>query len=105
MKDDKKSAPRAGAIQAMEEELHRKEEELQAHYIQMGKSLLELADGEQRTIDHLVDDIIATRTRLAEARDERRCPACCLFNTADSRFCKHCGAKLTPPTENTEKKE
>jgi len=41
----------------LEETLAEKEHKLQALYCQMGKSILEIADGERNTVNTLVDDI------------------------------------------------
>lgn len=90
-------------IRELEKDLTVMEARLQTSYSRMGKSLLELADSEQRAINRLVDDIVAKKRQLSEARGEKQCPACMVFNDGDSRYCKHCGAELPDPPE--EKKE
>lgn len=79
----------------LEKSLVKMELELQTCYSEMGKSLLELADGEQKRIDALVDRIIETRKRLTAVQGEIRCPECMTYNTADSKFCRRCGSALT----------
>lgn len=81
-------------IQALERDLIMMEARLHACYCQMGKSLLELAGSEQNAINTLVDEIIAQKKRLIDARSERQCPNCMTFNSQDSAFCKRCGQKL-----------
>lgn len=89
-------------IRQTEEELIKLELELQAHYCQMGKSILELADTEQKAIGRLVDEIIKCRKRLARRRQEIECPQCTAYNTADSIYCKRCGAMLQKTQEVNE---
>lgn len=81
-------------IDEMEKTLGQMEHELQNRYSEMGKSLLELADHEQREISALVDDMIELRRRLFTAKGEIECGFCNAFNPADARFCKNCGSKL-----------
>lgn len=92
-------------VQALEETIHKKECELHEHYCQMGKSLLEMAEGEQRSINRLVDEIIAARSELVLVKGQIECPECTAYNDADSRYCKRCGAKLAGPEEEQETKK
>lgn len=89
-------------IETLEKTLNQLEHELQAHYSDMGKSLLELAGHEQKEVNRLVDDIIAARRQLSAVRHEVECPACTALNTPDARYCKHCGQRLAPATEKGE---
>lgn len=82
-------------IAEMEASLNRMEYQLQAHYCEMGKSILELVDVEQKVINKLVDDIIETRKELAKVKKEIQCEECMVYNTSDSKYCKRCGYKLT----------
>lgn len=82
------------AIHKMEEELTIMEARLQTHYSQMGKSMLELAGSEQRAVNRLVDEIIKKKKTLSEARQEKQCPDCMVYNGSDSRFCRQCGKRL-----------
>lgn len=77
-----------------EARLRRLEQELYDHYYQLGKSLLELAEQEQRQISKIIEKIIEARNRLAVAKEEKSCPYCMTFNDSDSVFCKRCGQKL-----------
>lgn len=88
-------------MRELEEDIRRKECELHKRYSQMGKSLLEMAEGEQRTINRLVDEIIERRAELVQIKGQRECPACTAYNDADSRYCKRCGGKL--PVQTIEK--
>lgn len=81
-------------IQRLEEQITGLENQLQQRYCQMGKELLELADGELKAVNGLVDDIIHARRKLATARREIQCANCMAYNTADSNYCKHCGSML-----------
>lgn len=81
-------------IAQMEEKLRKLEHTLQRRYSEMGKGLLEMADQEQREIDRLVDEMIAIRKELAQAKNELRCESCTAFNPPDSNYCRRCGAKL-----------
>lgn len=82
-----------------EEKLARLEFELQQHYCQIGKCVLELAVAEQRAVGDLIDEIIMTRHRIAVAQGEKRCEECLAYNTPGSIYCKRCGARLNE-TEN-----
>lgn len=81
-------------IQRMEEELSVSEAKLQMRYSQMGKSLLEMAEDEQKAVDQLVDKIIRLKKQISAAKNERRCPECMVLNSSDNNYCRHCGAKL-----------
>lgn len=89
-------------MQELEDSIRQKECELQKHYSQMGKSMLEMAEVEQRIVNRLVDEIIEARAELVEIKEEQECPECMAYNDADSRYCKRCGAKLTTQTIETE---
>ena len=93
----------ATRMQALEDTIHQKECELQKHYSQMGKSLLEIAEGEQRVINRLVDEIIEARSELVQIKEQKNCPACTAYNDADSRYCKRCGARLDAQTIERER--
>lgn len=93
---DKEKTPKKNEVVSLEESLARMETELHAHYCQMGKSLLELAEGEQKNVDALIDDIIKTRKKLVVARHEIECPECMTFNSEDSKYCRRCGTFLEP---------
>lgn len=82
------------STQELEETVREKECELHRRYCQMGKSLLEMAEAEQRAINTLVDEIIEARSRLAQNRGQLECPGCTAYNDADSQYCKRCGIKL-----------
>lgn len=87
-------------IQTLENIIHQKECELQRHYSQLGKSLLATAEGEQRIINRLVDELIEARAELVEFKGQQECPSCTAYNDADSCYCKRCGTSLnTQPTE------
>ncbi|MGD9560622.1 MAG: hypothetical protein AB7V55_08470 [Oscillospiraceae bacterium] len=90
-------------LEALEERIHKKECELQQHYSQMGKELLEMAEGEQRVVNRLVDEIIEARAQLVNVKGQKECPTCTAYNDADSRYCKRCGAALNEPKEEAEK--
>ena len=92
-----------GRMRQLEGEIHQKECELQKRYSQMGKSLLEMAEGEQRAINRLVDEVIEARAELAQIKLQRECPKCTAYNDADSRYCKRCGARLDEMKTETEK--
>lgn len=87
-------AKHGAEIEQLERELATMEAALQAHYSQMGKSMLELVGNEQNTVNRLVDDIVDTKKRLSLAKKEKQCPECMVHNSSDSRFCRHCGVKL-----------
>lgn len=78
----------------LEEALAKKEHELQELYYQMGKRILEIADGEQKTIDTLVDDIIGIRKKIVAIKHDIQCWECMTYNPKDSRYCRHCGISL-----------
>lgn len=86
----------------LEEQIHSKEVELQKHYSQMGKDLLTMAEGEQRIINGLVDEIIAARTELSALKGQRECPHCLGYNDAGSYYCKRCGRQLSAAKEEKE---
>lgn len=78
----------------LEEALIKKEYQLQALYCRMGKSILEIADIEQKSVDALVDDIIEIRKKIVAAKHEVQCPECMVYNPHDSRYCRRCGTSL-----------
>ena len=88
---------RGRSIRELEAELARMEAKLQASYMEMGKSLLEMADKEYKAVNHLVDEIVETKKKLSKARNEIECPECTEHNTSDSKYCKRCGKKLALP--------
>jgi ribosomal protein L40E len=75
----------------LEEALARKEHRLQELYCQMGKSILEIADSEKKTIDALVDDIIETRKKIVAIKHDIQCQECMTYNPDDSKYCRRCG--------------
>lgn len=93
------------AVHEIEEEICLKECELHRHYSQLGKSLLEMAEVEQRIINCLVDEIIAARIKLVQVKGQLECPQCTAYNDSDSRFCKHCGARLGAAIDKEEDNE
>lgn len=82
-------------IQRLEQSLSEMETKLNEHYCDIGKSLLELAEKEDKEINHLVDQIVETRRQITTLRKQVRCPSCLSYNNPDSRYCSHCGAKLS----------
>lgn len=81
-------------INSIEENLNSLESELQNHYSQMGRTVLELADHEQRIIDELIAEIIELKTAIHQKRNEIQCPNCMKFNAAESNYCRFCGEAL-----------
>lgn len=78
----------------LESVLSKKEQELNELYCDMGKSLLEMAENEQRVANRLVDEIIALRKKLVRARKSVQCAECLAYNAADSNYCSRCGSRL-----------
>lgn len=81
-------------VARMETALEEMEQALLARYSDVGKSVLELAEGEQRQVNALVERIVRARRQLARARGEVQCGECMTLNTPDSRYCKRCGHPL-----------
>lgn len=81
-------------IKELEETLNRLEYELQSHYSDMGKCLLDLAEQEQKKVDKLVDEIIILRKRLSIYKQEIECSTCMTVNPPDAVYCKRCGKKF-----------
>lgn len=92
-------------VAQLEESLAQMELELQSHYCQMGKQLLELAGSEQKTVGTLVDAIVKTRKKLVLAKHEIECPNCITFNSVDSKYCKRCGTPLSRANGGSQEKE
>ena len=89
-----KNDPELMEIQRLEPSLSEMEAALNEHYCDVGKSLLELAEKEDKEINQLVDQIIETRRQLTALQKQVRCPSCLSYNDSDSRYCNHCGTKL-----------
>lgn len=89
-----KNDPELMEMQRLEQSLCAMETALNEHYCDIGKSLLELAEKEDKEINQLVDQIIETRRRIAALQKQVRCPGCLSYNDPDSRYCSHCGTKL-----------
>lgn len=68
--------------------------ELERRYCQMGRQLLEIAEGEQRQIGVLVDQLIMARRELSKARGDLQCESCTMMNDAGSKYCKRCGKEI-----------
>ena len=85
---------RDGKTVDLEAVLSKKERELNELYCEMGKSLLELAENEQRVANRLVDEIIALRKKLVRAHNSVQCPECLAFNAAGSNYCSRCGSRF-----------
>lgn len=81
-------------IRQLEQSLSEMEAELQEHYCDIGKRLLELAEKEDKEVNRLVDQIIETRRQLATLQQRVQCPVCFTYNSSDSRYCHHCGKRL-----------
>lgn len=81
-------------VQRLTKSLSEMEAALNEHYCNVGKSLLELAEKEDKEINQLVDQIIETRRRIAVLQKQLQCPSCLSYNSPDSRYCNHCGTKL-----------
>lgn len=96
----KKNSKENGITQ-LEGELNHLEADLQAHYCQIGKEILELAEKEQGQINNLVDQIINIKKKLAVIKNNIQCPWCMAYNSSDSKYCKHCGEEI----DTIEKKE
>lgn len=75
---------------------------LNAHYCQMGKRMLELAEEEQRSVGNLVDEIILTRKQLYLENHECRCEACLNINPEGSNYCNACGARISQVQDDSE---
>lgn len=92
--DMQKDSEQAMEIQRLTKSLGEMEAALNEHYCDVGKSLLELAEKEDKEINQLVDQIIETRRRIAALQKKIQCPDCLSHNSADSRYCSRCGTKL-----------
>lgn len=92
--DSQKGSAQATEVQRLAKSLSEMEAALNEHYCDVGKSLLELAEKEDKEINQLVDQIIETRRRIAALQKKIQCPACLSYNSSDSRYCSHCGTKL-----------
>lgn len=92
-------------IQRLTQSLDELEAALSEHYCDIGKSLLELAEKEDKEINRLVDQIIETRRRLTVLQKKVQCPACLTYNSSDSRYCSHCGKNLYREELNYERSE
>ncbi|NLL66338.1 MAG: zinc ribbon domain-containing protein [Clostridiaceae bacterium] len=78
----------------LEEELALLEADLQAHYCQIGKEILDMVESEKGKINDLVDEIIKLKKKIAVLNNEIECPWCMAYNLSGSQYCKHCGEKL-----------
>lgn len=78
----------------LEKELLLMEAELQLRYSRIGKQILEMMDGERQAINQLADQIIEKKQKLSVIRKEKQCSQCMVYNSADSKYCKHCGLQL-----------
>lgn len=86
--------PELAEVQRLEESLREMEATLDEHYRDIGKSLLELAEKEDKEINQLVDQIIETRRQITKLQKLVQCPSCLSYNDRDNRYCSHCGTKL-----------
>jgi len=91
-------------ISRMEKDLCKMEYALYEQYCEIGKGFLETAEQENKKINRLVDRIIETHQKLAEAKKEKCCPECAEHNDWDSLYCKRCGEKL-PLVDDTKEDE
>lgn len=82
-------------IKRMEQELSKMEYDLYEQYYEVGKSILEKAEQENKRINDLVEQIIETRRKLSEAKQEKYCPKCAASNDHGGLYCKRCGARLS----------
>jgi adenylate kinase len=78
----------------IEQNLNKAQTELNEHYYNFGKQMLEMADREDKEISTLVDEIIKLKNQLNEQRQTRQCPKCLEVNNNENRYCSHCGNKL-----------
>ena len=92
-----KNSKKKGITQ-LEGELFHLEADLQAHYCQIGKEILEIVENEKEKINNLVDEIIRIKKKIAVLKNEIECPWCMAYNPAGSQCCKHCGENLTRTT-------
>lgn len=90
----KKEPEQAMEFQRLSASLCKMEAALNERYCDIGKSLLEFAEKEDKEINQLVDQIIETRRRIAALQKKIQCPDCLSYNHPDSRYCSHCGTKL-----------
>lgn len=81
-------------IQNLVQSLSEMETALNERYCDIGKSLLEIAEKEDKEINQLVDKIVETRKELAVLQKKIQCPGCLTYNGAGSRFCSNCGMRL-----------
>ena len=95
----------AAEIRRLSQSLDEMEAALSEHYCDIGKSLLELAEKEDKEINRLVDQIIETRRRLTVLQKKVQCPDCLTYNSSDSRYCSHCGKNLYREELNYERSE
>lgn len=88
-----KNSKKKGITQ-LEGELFHLEADLQAHYCQIGKEILDMVESEKGKINDLVDEIIKLKKKIAVLNNEIECPWCMAYNLSGSQYCKHCGEKL-----------
>ena len=75
-----------------------KEQELQEKYCDVGESIMEKIEKENKEIDHMVDEVIQLKRKLVKAKGQIRCPNCHQYNEPGSSYCSSCGKKLERET-------
>jgi len=90
------------AVKDLEEKVNKIEYELQKHYLEMGKSILEIAETEKKQIDYLTDSLIDARKQLSAMKEEIQCQECMTLNEKGSHYCKSCGKKLIAVSDGKE---
>lgn len=95
---DRISEKKRQEIEYLTWQLDQKEQELQEKYCDVGKSIMEKIEKENKEIDHMVDEVIQLKRKLVKAKGQIRCPNCHQYNEPGSSYCSSCGKKLERET-------
>lgn len=95
---DRISEKKRQEIEYLTRQLDQKEQELQEKYCDVGKSIMEKIEKENKEIDHMVDEVIQLKRKLVKAKGQIRCPNCHQYNEPGSSYCSSCGKKLERET-------
>lgn len=86
-------------VEQLTKRLDHMEQKLLEKYCDVGKTVLEQVEKENREIDQLVEQVIEVKKELVRVKGEIRCPYCYQYNEPESVYCNRCGKRLEEKKE------
>ena len=89
-------------VQTLAREMEQTQELLLEKYIQLGKSIYEVADRSVDDINRLTDRLIDIKRNISMENGQTECTECLAMNPRENVYCGRCGSKLHRAGEEDE---